>query len=185
MCREESAAGLVFRCTQKLRKRLGVRYEQDPCADGSILGPWYANQLSDDFNDVAICVNERTRLAVLVDLPRTVSLEEFAVRFRHHLGNLLLDLGLDGSVIQRIMDEYRGGARVTPTQDRSLLGTMNDFASIVCYFLEEQLDQGLAMDLGAMLHHLNDAPLKPLGGANPIAQLHLLCAAMRNPSSSS
>ena len=175
MCRKQSGPGLAFRCTQKLRKRLGVEYQEAPDPDRSLLGPWYINQLPDDFDDVGICVNERIRLAVLVDLPRGVQLDELAAGFRHHLGNLLLDLGLKGHVIQRIMDEYQGEVCVTRTQDRSVLGTMNEFASTACYALAEQSEVSPTFDFGAMLYQLNDSPIMPLGGTNPTMLLRELC----------
>lgn len=170
---------LILRCTQKLAKQLRVEFE-DAEPDGSLLGPWYANVLP-DFVDVAIFVNERTRLAVLTKLPRRPGVDDLADRFRRQLGDLLLDLHLPGRVIQRIMDEYQGDVRVVRTQDRSLLGTMNDFASMAGYFIDAQLDSNLPVDLRVILPQLNQAPLTPLDGANAIGKLYALCESAQGP----
>lgn len=167
---------LILRCTQKLQKRLRLDFEDAPHSDPSLLGAWYANLLP-DFEDVAICVNERTRLTVLVELPRRPRLEQLVDGFRNELGWLLLNLGLSGAAILRIMDGNKGAVCVARTQGKSRLGTMNDFASIAGYCIDEQLDAGMQVDLRSILPQLNDAPLKPLGWKSARKELERVCAA--------
>lgn len=166
---------LVLRATQRFGKHFSATYGDEGGQDGSFLGPWYVNLMPEGFKDIVICVNERTRLAVLVELRRTRNLDTFADRFRSQLGNLLLDLGIAGPVIGRIMDESQGEIRVTRTQDRSMLGTMNDFASMATFFLEDQRDAGQGRDCAGFLHQLNDAPLSPLDWDSATMRLRQLC----------
>jgi len=169
---------LILRCTQKLRKRLGVDFEDAPEPNESLLGGWYVNVLP-AFEDVAILVNERTRLGVLVHLPLDCQLDDLADRFRRELGELLLDVHLSGRVIQRIMDEHAGQVSVIRTDDRSLLGTMNDFASLATDFIEGQLEDRAPVDLRAIHPQLYLAPLKPLGWASAIKKLYEVAEAIR------
>jgi hypothetical protein len=174
---------LIFRCTQKLAKRLRVEFEDSPEPGESLLGAWYANLLP-DFPEVGTCINERTRLAVLVELPRRPKLEHLVEGFRGELGWLLLELGLSGRVIQQIMDEYAGGVRIAHTHDRSLLGTMSNFADMAGYFIDAQLDSNLQVDLRSILPQLNQAPLNPLEWASAIDKLYELCSTAERSSGS-
>ena len=114
---------------------------------------WFATALSWR-PQVALLVNARTFVPVFMDLaPAATMLDRapaaISAVLRHH--------GVDGSFVEAER-EAMTEVRVAPTNDRSVLGVMNEFAS-----LGEHHQSTEAVDLVALSVRLAGTPVGPLG----------------------
>lgn len=113
---------IVFRCTQRLAKRIRVSLADDALPSSGSLGDWYANALNVGPSRYVLCLSERTLLPVI--LPARKS--EFPVRFSYYLQAVLGCLEISGPHVDH---ELRATTQpvFAKTQSRALLGSLNDF----------------------------------------------------------
>lgn len=168
---------LVVRGTKKLRDRVKGAPAGDGDASTTSLGDWFATALFWR-PQVALLVNGRTLLPVFMELAPAATLlgrapaAIEAVLRRHGVGDAFLTAECDA------MREVRIG----PTNDRSVVGVMNEFASHGEYLWKE----GGLQDLGALsirmaslilgpLHHRSGSPDRELaavvGSTEPLAKV--------------
>lgn len=142
---------LVVHGTRAFRDRISGPLAADGDASTTLLGSWYATVLRWR-RPVALFVNEATLLPVLVPLApaRTV-----LARFPAALADVLNALGVPASVIDDECDQM-APARVAPTDNRSVLGVMNEFA----YLADAQRDE--ATELRMLSLRLAATPCGPL-----------------------
>ena len=115
---------VVLRCTQKLLVRLKQVGDLPSVASTTRLGDWYGNILRIGRHQHLLFISERSRLPVVIP-----------IREVKRLGTVFPDavcerLSLVGIAAREIADE---GMRMSElafgrTKNRSLLGTLNDFA---------------------------------------------------------
>src|SRR5258705_11890320 len=115
---------VLLRCTQKLLVRLKQVGDLPPVESSTRLGDWYANILQVGRRQHLLLISERSRLPVVIP-----------IRELKRLGTVFPDavcerLSLVGIAARDIADE---GMRMLElafgrTRNRSLLGTLNDFA---------------------------------------------------------
>jgi hypothetical protein len=117
------------------------------------LGAWYATVLFWR-PQVALFVNETTLLPVLVNLAPATGV---VARFRAVLGDLLAVHGCHRSFIERELEEMKHHV-LDKTRNRSVVGVMNEFASLAEYHRESEA----AVDLEALAVHLAGTPCGPL-----------------------
>lgn len=115
---------IALRCTQKLRKYLGITPVNQPDPPSAALGNWYANLIPTFAGDLIIFVNERTMLTVAVPVEESDRLLEL---FRLRVANLLGMIGLPQYIIDRETGHF-DQIQYGKTASRSVLGSMNDFA---------------------------------------------------------
>jgi hypothetical protein len=96
---------------------------RDPQPATTILGPWYATVLFWQ-PQVALFVNEPTRLPLFVPLAPVATVIS---RMTQTAAAVFTALGLSEQFITREVTEM-GTHQLTKTANRSVLGTMNDFA---------------------------------------------------------
>lgn len=140
---------LVVRGTKKLRDRV-----KDPAADGGdvstgVLGDWFATALFWK-PQVALVVNARTFLPVFVPLAPAGKLLD---RLPAEIARILALHGVDPAVIDAER-EAMAEVRIAPTNDRRVVGVMNEFA-----FLGEHWFDG---DLTALSLRMAGTPVGPL-----------------------
>jgi hypothetical protein len=117
---------LVVHATKRLLDRVGVRAGSGELpASTNPLGGWYATALFWK-PQVALFVNERTLLPVLMPLAPAASV---VGRFPAALAAVLHALDIDEQFIERELREM-AEHHVTKTASRSVLGSMNEFASM-------------------------------------------------------
>lgn len=138
-----------MRGTKKLRDRL-----KGPVAGGGdvstgLLGDWFATALFWK-PQVALLVNARTFLPVFMPLAPAGKLLD---RLPDEIARILSLHGVDSAVIEA-EQEAMAEVRVAPTNDRSVVGVMNEFA-----FLAEHWFEG---DLTALSVRMADTPVGPL-----------------------
>lgn len=141
------------RATRKLLQRLGppISYNGESAA---LLGDWYATYLPWRPRQVALLVNERTLLPLLMPLAPAAT---FLDRFPDELSALLRAHRIAASVIAVEVAATRN-AHLTTTANRSLLGSMNEFA----FLAEAHRTQGEDTDLLELSLTLARTPCSPL-----------------------
>src|ERR1051326_9421959 len=120
---------IVLRCTQKLLARLKHAGDPPPVESTTRLGDWYGNILRIGHRQQLIFISERSRLAVLSPMKES---KRLAIVFPDSVCQLLAAVGVPPTDIEqeRIhMSEIAFG----PTKNRSVLGTLNDFAHMAKY----------------------------------------------------
>jgi len=147
---------LVIRCTRKLLDRIGPP-APDPPPSTTLLGDWYAKPFGIAQRRYVVLISAATRIAVLMpgrdlrNLPRN---------FPVALAVQLERLGIPAEAAEREL-EASSEAVVAVTADRSLIGTLNDYASMTRF----QVAGGRELDLEAQALSLSHTPLAPLGYA--------------------
>jgi hypothetical protein len=142
-----------IRATRKLLDRV-KQPVVDPISEPStMLGNWYANALFWK-PQVAVLVNERTLLPVFMPLAPAFALAE---RFPEQLGLVLEAVGVPVDFVAQelLAMEHASFAK---TANRSVVGSMNDFAHLAGFHKEA----GKAEDLVELSASLAETPCSPL-----------------------
>ena len=169
---------MTLRCTRKLMSH----FDEEPAPAEAIAGPrpmlgdWYANLVLYGSTPMALCVNEKTRYAIVVPLDECSSLFILYIRLAQRIYHAMRRLGVPDDLTRRVLDEHRGGVHVAPTKDRSVVGTMNDLAKHLQWHLEERLRRGPIRHPADLEEDLNSIPHNPLGWANATERLLELCS---------
>ena len=148
-------AMVVIRCTQKMLKRVGPP-DREPQTSTTRLGDWSANLVGVGRQRFVLLVADRTRLPIL--LPAR-GLKSIRVPLVDALAHVLLSLNVAALSVRRELAEMRDGA-FAPTNNRSVLGTMNDFSNATwCRYHDEPDADPLAVSLW-----LAETPMQPFRG---------------------
>jgi Domain of unknown function (DUF6933) len=122
----------VIRCTQKMLKRVGSP-TTEPMASTTRLGDWTANLIGVGRLRFVLFVAERTRLPIL--LPAR-DLKSIDVPLVDALMHVLLSLNVPALAIRRELAEMHE-RRFAATNNRSVLGTINDFTNATWWSYHE------------------------------------------------
>jgi hypothetical protein len=144
----------TLRCTERLRKALHVPAEEDPPVSMTALGDWCGQPVATRYARMILLVSERSRLPVLVAARR---LDSFEARFRRALEDLLRDIGIPAEAIRRELAEMQELVYAR-TNNRSVLGTMNDYTGFLLGALAEEPEKSLH-ELAVDLSELRAGPL--------------------------
>ncbi len=148
----------VLRCTKKLLGRLPPRAgsEGDDRPSDTTLGEWTAHLFFIGRQQIALGVNNKTLLPVLLPIAPS---KTFIARFVEAAGEMMMALGIDR---QKVLAEMSGMNEcvVTTTNDRRVLGTINDFGRMLEVYLDGR-------PLPEVSLHLADAPCSPIGMERP------------------
>jgi len=149
---------LVLRCTRRLLDRVGPPVA-DPPESTTVLGDWYAKPFGVAQKRFVLMISGRTRIAVVIPGRRLANLQH---SLPHALAILLARLGVPTDAIER---EIAASQEVVfaVTDSRSLLGTLNDFATLAQLRLRDEPDTSLE-DLSFWLSWI---PVAPLGHRRP------------------
>lgn len=151
---------MTLRCTQKLLARLrGVIDAEGEAAPTSVLGDWHATLLFTRPEQAILCVNDRSRLPLLVPAR---GLAGFGGRLEESLAILLDRLGAPERAVEREIAALRE-LRIARTRDRSVLGSINDFR----FAYEHTHHLHPDWDLGEWSWRLAHTPCGPLKYAWP------------------
>ena len=151
---------VVLRCTQKLLFRL-KQVGDLPLESTTRLGDWYGNILRIGRRQHLIFISERSRLPVV--LPITES-NRLSTVFPDAVCERLAIVGIAAADIAdervRMLDSAFGR-----TRNRSVLGTLNDFAFMAQQGNANQVEPASTEEL---MRFLSQTPILPLDGASPI-----------------
>jgi hypothetical protein len=121
---------VTLRATQKVLKRLPPVSADDALSD-TALGDWYVNRLVVDRQPLLLLVSSRSLLAIIEPARNLRLLPE---RLPCLVEQRLKRLGVEGGLIELEVMAMQP-VRVGPTRDRSVLGTLVDFAKTIPVFL--------------------------------------------------
>ena len=163
----------LIRCTQTLLKELGtfkaelVEKAQDP----GLLGDWYANLLRVDRRKCILFTNARTLYAFVVPAVRKDMLRALEEFFCTHLEENLRAEGFPNGTIRLVLDAHRE-MQIGKTKNRSVLGSMNDYAKNYKFHVE--WEGGLIhSDTIGINKKLNEMPMSAMDYSSGIMELRL------------
>jgi len=149
---------ITLRCTQKLRKYLGVIPVNTPEPTTAKLGDWYGNLVPTFSGDLIIFVNEQTLLTIAIPVWESNNLVPL---FRSRVANLLGMIGVHPKEIANEISHY-DQVQYSKTASRSVLGSLNDFAWHYQIIAEEAKSKS-DLSLSKAELKLNQMPCKPIG----------------------
>jgi len=150
---------ITLRCTRKLLDRAGVSAKVEPAPPTTVLGDWYANLIFARPQQLALCINERSLLVVI--LPAR-DFKNVAPRFRAQVVSLLARIGVPAAAVaaeEQAMQEFAFG----PTANRAVVGCLNQVAMVLSYELENPRFSSIA----EIEDHLGDYIYSPTGYRRP------------------
>jgi hypothetical protein len=152
---------VVLRCTQRLLVRLKQGGALPPVESTTRLGDWYGNALLIGRRQYLLFISELSRLPVVIP-----------IREAKQLGTMFPDavcerLSLVGVAAADIADERMRMSELAfgRTRNRSLLGTLNDFAFMA---LSGDARRTELESPDELMRFLSQTPILPLDGASPI-----------------
>jgi hypothetical protein len=152
---------VVLRCTQKLLVRLKELDDLPPVKSTTRLGDWYGNILRIGRRQMLLFISERSRLPVVLSIREAKRLRTV---FPDAVCEMLATVGVSDADIaeeRSRMSEIAFGR----TRNRSLLGTLNDYAFMAQYVDAKRAEPELPEEL---MRFLAQTPILPLDGARPI-----------------
>lgn len=161
----------AFRCTAKLRKRLGLEELPEPGPGRAVLGDWYAHLLTVDRQPLVLAVSERSLLAVV--LPAR-DLKNVARHFLRAVRERLVRIGVNEAAVERELACLQPLA-FAATRSRSVLGSLNEFV----FQLKARAAHPLGRDWTPQTFEdeLGEVPCSPLGYDHPVAVARRLLGA--------
>lgn len=152
----------LLHCTQKLLQDIGLspqEFKEPSSSSNCILGNWYANSLLVSKRKAILFTNEKTLFSFFVPgLTKTSSLK-IQPSFLAGLSYNLLDEGIEKFIVEKLLFEYRE-LGIAKTEDRHILGSMNDIAKMFKYYIAYEVGGWEHCDLWAIAHKVNQAPMK-------------------------
>lgn len=164
----------LIRCTGKLLREMGLRPSSYPMEEGRLghLGSWHANLIHIDRRKTVLFVNDKTLFNFIVpDVPRS-HLRDLGALFNSWLSCVLSDEGVNEGAKSRILGEYKD-VRFAPSNNRHVLGSMNDLAANYKYFVLES--GGIhSPEVPGIIRKLNRMPMGAIEYHFPIEMLRNL-----------
>ena len=149
---------VVLRCTRKLL-RWGGAPSEVTAPSTTVLGDWFAQPVSQGHQRFVLLISEHSRLPVL--MPGR-DLKNLGRNFPDALAQMLQALGVPSAAVTTEVEASRE-AVIAVTNNRSLLGTLNDFSHMLSYHMSYHPEASL---LDAALW-LSRTPVAPLGSRMP------------------
>jgi len=149
---------VVLRCTRKLLRWVGAPVEVS-ASSTTVLGDWFAQPISVGHKRFVLLISQHSRLPVL--MPGR-DLKNLGRNFPDALAQVLHALDVPSAAVQAEVEASRE-AVIAVTNNRSLLGTLNDFSHMLSYQMRYHPDASL---LDAALW-LSRTPVAPLGSRMP------------------
>ncbi|MCP3685597.1 MAG: hypothetical protein GY861_23345 [bacterium] len=159
----------IIRCTKKLLNELKIKQTED-IGQSYGIGNWHANLLWIDRRKCVLFTNDQTLFSFLVTGMKKPQFENFNEVFRLNLFKNLVNENLPQKQIEYMFNEH-SEIQVTKTNNRSVLGSMNELA----YQLECRIydDGGLGIvDMTEINREVNRIPMSALGYKFSIGKLH-------------
>lgn len=150
----------TLRCTQKLLKRMGRPSPAlVPTEPTTRLGDWCANLVFTPAGQLVLAVSERTLLPILVPAREARTLH---LRIPVAVGEMLLSLGISPALVDAELEAMRE-VIVANTENRRVLGSMNDFAFMLRHYIDAEADATALI----WARRLAEAPCGPIAMQSP------------------
>ena len=149
----------TIKCTAKLLNELGIKPINEADQPTS-LNDWHANLLRLDRKKYVLFTNDQTLYSILVRWTKTLKLSGLLERFKLELFRNLMGEGLSQERIELLLSRHTQ-ISVTKTNNRSVLGSMNDLTFQIEYMIYRY--GGLAnSDLTEIIRQTNRTPMKAI-----------------------
>lgn len=167
----------LIRCTKKLQKEMGLKnadlIQQE--LTSSLLGSWHANLINIGQSNCVLLVNDKTLFNFLIpDVPKG-QFRQLDILFRDFLQCILAEEGFDKTTTDKILQEY-AEIGFANTNNKSVLGSMNDLTQHYQYHIEEEGGVHSCM-VPQIIHELNRMPMSAIAACYPIKALQELYGA--------
>jgi len=163
---------MIIRCTQKLLKELRVKpVESDVVSE---VESWHANLLRIDRRKCVLFTHDTTLFSFLVPGLRRPDFDHFDVVFGEGLFRSMRLFDFTQDQIEQMLDWSRH-ISYAKTNNRSVLGSMNDLAFHIEYYIADDGSLDTA-DLATMHKRINEIPFKAIDYKYPREQLQALLA---------
>jgi hypothetical protein len=150
----------TIRGTRPFLKRIGAKGLGGRQAPTTALGDWYCKHVRAGPQQLVLFMSDRSLLCVV--LPARGLTTAINERLSEGVGLVLRALSVAPAAVSRELHEMRE-CEVAGTENRSVLGSMNDFALAVRYRLEGREN----LPLVALALELARTPCRPLEWAFP------------------
>ena len=138
----------------------------------SLLGSWHANLIIINQRNCVLFVNDKTLFNFLIpDVPKE-QFRRLDTLFRDFLQCILAEEGFDKTTTDKILQEY-AEIGFANTNNKSVLGSMNDLAYHYQYHIEEEGGVHSCM-VPKIIHKLNRMPMSAIAAHFPIKALQEL-----------
>lgn len=155
---------ITLRCTKRLLDRMKTRLDAEPSSPSSRLGDWYAHTFIIRRAHYVLAVSERSLLPVVVP---AAPIKTLIPRLLDGACDVMRAIGVHEDQLtreRRAMDDVTIGR----TENRQVLGTINDFGRMLEVYLEGDTCLGASLRLA-------QAPCSPIQMESPRERtLHLL-----------
>lgn len=146
----------LLRCTKKLLAELSPAIEGG-VSKTTLLGDWHANLLRIERRKCVLFTNDEILLSVFVPLLKKADFQNLIAVFLENLIQILKFEGFD-TILEQVKEDYGDNLTYSPTNNRSVLGTMYDITRCLPFILVRE--GGLAkVDLLKINHEINRMPL--------------------------
>lgn len=162
---------LLIRCTKKLSNDFDLKQEKDIQINRteSPLCEWYANLLRIDRRKCILFTNAKTLYTFLVPGVTKKESSDFGSFFTNNLRINLLAIDLPNLVIEKLVEEFQE-LRILPTNNRSILGSMNDYGFHCEFHIHRQ--GGLkSTDIIELNKKISKMPMSALKYSNGIKEI--------------
>src|SRR5262249_51281209 len=148
-------------CARKVLVRLKPNEVPADVPSTTRLGDWYGNILQIGHRQHLLFISERSRLPVVIPIRDA---RHFEAVFPDAVCNVLAAAGISA---EDIADERSRMSEISfgRTRNRSLLGTLNDFAFMAHHANANRAERGSPEEV---MRFLGSTPILPLKGASPI-----------------
>jgi predicted GNAT family N-acyltransferase len=126
----------LIRCTKKLLTELPSPVEE-PTSKPTILGDWHANLLRIERRKCVLFTNDETLFSVFIPMLTKPHFQNLASVFLDNLMKTLKSEGFNERV-EQVKKDYTGNLAYDKTNNRSVLGTMNDITRCLLFLLERR-----------------------------------------------
>lgn len=141
---------------------------------GGILGPWHANLIEIAGSPAMLFANDQTLLNFFIDISPDGPVHHFHKNFVAMVSCLLADLGTPDKTREHLLEDYRE-IGFAPTNNRRVLGSMNDLAFHYDYLVSEA--GGIhSADIPKIIRDLNGMPMTMLPEGAPDRELKKVVA---------
>jgi len=149
---------IVFRCTAKVRKVLGLSDRDLYQGEGADMNQWFVDVAALARRRCLLFTHKPTRYSFWVARARKADREVFGDLFGQHLLRTLANDGFDQRAFERM---FREEFRFAKTDDRSVLGSMNEHILNTRWYVQ---NPDRWPDIAAVNAQLNRTPMGGMAG---------------------
>ncbi len=162
---------LILKCTQKAAREFGVQRSKLPLLsesdDPTLLGAWFVNAVKFGRRKALIFMNADTLYSFLIPY-RKKDLADLHGLFVEAMFRNFLAEALPLAGIERVMNDYHDGVTLARTDDRRVLGVMNDAVFNYQTLIQLAGDDLAQVDIRRIARNVNRIVQWKHDGAPPI-----------------